>query len=65
MRIIIDPAKKMVEDVDTLRPQGLPAFVNDAERSHPCGGVWMTKEAASQTASGGPSTAPSGYAIAA
>ena len=31
MRIIIAPAKKMVEDVDTLRPQGLPAFVNDAE----------------------------------
>ena len=32
MRIIISPAKKMVEDPDTFLPEGLPAFLPEAER---------------------------------
>ena len=32
MRIIIAPAKKMVEDTDTIEPQALPTFVHDAEK---------------------------------
>lgn len=32
MRIIISPAKKMVEDPDTFAPAGLPAFLPEAER---------------------------------
>ena len=32
MRIIISPAKKMVEDFDTFAPAGLPAFLPEAER---------------------------------
>ena len=32
MRIIISPAKKMREDPDTFRPEGLPAFLPEAER---------------------------------
>lgn len=32
MRIIISPAKKMKEDPDTFRPEGLPAFLPQAER---------------------------------
>lgn len=32
MRIIISPAKKMVEDMDSLPPQGLPRFLDGTER---------------------------------
>ena len=32
MRIIISPAKKMREDIDTLAPRDLPAFLADTER---------------------------------
>ena len=32
VRIIISPAKKMVEDPDTFRPEGLPVFLPQAER---------------------------------
>ena len=32
MRIIISPAKKMVEDTDSLPPQGLPRFLDRTER---------------------------------
>ena len=32
MRIIISPAKKMREDPDTFRPEGLPALLPAAER---------------------------------
>lgn len=32
MRIIISPAKKMVEDPDTFPPEGLPLFLPQAER---------------------------------
>ena len=32
MRIIISPAKKMVEDPDTFLPEGLPVFLPEAER---------------------------------
>ena len=32
MRIIISPAKKMREDVDSLPPRGLPALLGETER---------------------------------
>lgn len=32
MRIILSPAKKMVEDLDSLAPKGLPRFLPEAER---------------------------------
>ena len=32
MRIIISPAKKMREDVDSLPPKGLPALLGETER---------------------------------
>ena len=32
MRIIISPAKKMNVDTDTLAPEGMPAFLEEAEQ---------------------------------
>ncbi len=40
MRIILSPAKKMNEDLDTLEPLGLPALINQTEEVL----LWMRRQ---------------------